>query len=204
MLKQVLKIMIVPVVLLVLASPAWAGGLGVIFDDPVNGGGTGSYVLPYGSTPVYTTMTWQSCTAQYTNTADGPVPIYEPAAGSGTEANAYAECLAITNNTDTNITSMSLILTDPGVDTVSCLVEASSTGFSCTSTDVGGVVTLNFSGIPGFGNNTEIFIGVGAPGDDVSNLGEPTLALPTYDPSTLVLLASGMALLAMGGLRRMA
>jgi len=204
MLKQVLKVSIVAVVMMVVASPTWAGGLGVIFDDPTTGGGSGSYVLPYGSTPVYTTMTWQSCTAQYTNVADGPVPIYEPAAGSTFEANAYAECLAITNNTGSAITSMSLILTDPGVDTVTCLVSAPSTGFSCTSTDVGGVVTLDFSGIPGFGNNTEIYIGVGAPGDNVSDLGEPTLALPTYDPSTLMLLATGMALLAIGAVRRTA
>jgi hypothetical protein len=196
MLKQVLKMVVVPVVLLALASPVWAGTVTSILDDPTLGGGTGAYFLPYGSSSPYN-MVWQNCTGYPTNS---PVLPTEPAA-------AYQDCLAIVNNTGANITTLQLYMTlPPGLtgDSFPCLVSASSTGFSCTETVNGGTLGLVFTGIPGFGNNTEIYIGVGASGEDVTNLGNPEVLVPTYDPSTLVLLASGMAFLAMGAFRRTA
>jgi hypothetical protein len=188
MLKQVLRVVIVSALVLAVASPAWAGTINVILDDPTTGGGYLSYFLPYGSSNPYN-MVWQNCTGY---SATSPVPPDEAAAG-------YKDCLAITNNTDSAITNLILTIPDTGGDTFLCSVSGSVTGFGCSSSTAGGVVTLDFVGLPGFLNNTEIYIGVGLPDQVVTDLGNPTVYVPTYDPSTLVLLAVGMAMLAMGG-----
>jgi hypothetical protein len=191
MLKQALKVMIVSAVLMAVASPAWAGTINVILDDPTAGGGNLAYFLPFGSSSPYN-LVWQTCSG-----ANSPVPGYEPAAG-------FLDCLAIVNNTGNAITNMILTIPDSGPDSFLCSVSGSITGFGCSSSTGAGVVSLDFVGLPGFTNNTEIYIGVGLPGQTVTGLGNPTLYVPTHDPSTLVLLAVGMAMLAMGGVRRYA
>jgi len=205
MVKQVLKAAIVIAVLLTVASPAWAGSINVILDDPTVGGGPLAYFLPYGSNSPYS-MTWQSCGGYPTT---GPVPPNEPAAG-------YLNCLAIVNNTGTAITDLILSIPDSSADTFLCSVSGFTTGFSCSASSSGGIETLEFTGIPGFLNNTEIYIGVGCAASNpavgctdtgtqnVSGLGNPTVLVPTYDPSTLVLLMAGMSMLAMASIRRYA
>jgi len=203
MLKQVLRAMIVLAVLGAMSSPAWAGGINAILDDPTTGGGPFSYYLPYGSNSPYS-MTWQTCSPYYNGTTGtSPVPPGELASG-------YKDCLAITNNTGSAITNLVLDIPDsnPSGTFTSCLVSGSTTGFSCSISSTGSgsstVWALDFTGIPGFANSTEIYIGVGLPSDDLSGLGNPTVITPTYDPSTLTLLAVGIAMLAMGGIRRYA
>ena len=200
MLKQVLRVLTVLAVLLLLASPASANQVSVILDDPIYGGTFGApWVLPYGSNNPYNMM-WQTCTGP-----NSPVPGNEPAATGN-----YQDCLAITNLTGSAITNLILTIPDSiSTDTFACTVPppvnpATATGFSCFSSNVGGLVTLDFLGIPGFQPSTTIFIGVGLPGENVGGLGNPTGYVPTHDPSTLVLLGVGMAMLAMGGLRRYA
>ena len=192
MLKQVLKVLIVSLMMLAVASPAWAGAINVILDDPTLGGGPLAYFLPFNSSNPYN-MVWQTCSG-----ANSPVPSYEPASG-------YQDCLAIVNNTGFAITNLELTLTVPsGFDSAPCLVSDSTTGFGCTSTIAGGILTLDFVGLPGFINNTEIYIGVGLPGEDVTGIGNPSASVPTYDPSTLVLVLTGMAVLGICGVRRYA
>ncbi|HUJ41486.1 MAG TPA: hypothetical protein VLW54_13175 [Candidatus Acidoferrales bacterium] len=189
--KQVLKVTVVLALMLALASPSWASTVNVILDDPTTGGGSLAYFLPYGSTGPYD-VSWQACTG-----SSSPVPGDELASG-------YQKCLAIVNNLGYSVTHLVLNIPDPSNDAFNCSVSDPSLGFTCTSSYSDGIETLIFDGIPGFAKNTEIYIGVGLPGDDVRDLGNPNLDVPTHDPNTLVLLLAGITLLAMAGVRRYA
>ena len=198
--KQVIKALIVSALLIAVASPAWANGVNVILDDPTLGGQPGvPWILPFGSNNPYSMM-WQPCTG-----SNSPVPGNEPAATGN-----YQDCLAIVNNTGFAITNLILTIPDSNSsDTFNCTVPPAvnpnnNTGFGCTASNVGGVVTLDFEGIPGFQPSTEIYIGVGLPDQDVTGLGNPTARIPTYDPSTLVLMLAGMTALGICGIRRYA
>jgi hypothetical protein len=201
MLKQVLRAGVIAALLVAVASPAWAGTINVILDDPTGGGQPGvPWILPYGSNNPYNLM-WQPC-----NGPDSPVPGNELAA-----TGHYQDCLAILNNTGFSITNLILTIPDNNSsDNFSCTVPppvvnpSIATGFGCSSSNVGGVVTLDFIGTPGFQPNTEIYVGVGLPGDDLSGIGQPTALVPSYDPSTLVLVVVGMSMLTMAGVRRYA
>jgi len=218
MLKQVLKVLIVPMVVLALASPAWANGLGVVF-DPVPqppGGGTGLYdVIPPGG-PF--SVTWQSC-----NTVLQSPPGVIPPSGPGSElssANGYVACLGFANYTGGDISSLTLSFVASGaLDglTLSCsnadayLATNNCSSYSSPLTD-GETVTLTFTGPLNIPPVTDFFFGVcgtdstGACNSDTGVTGMPdsTIWVPTYDPGTLVLLATGMAFLGLGGLRRTA
>jgi len=206
MLKQVLKALMVVAVLLAVASPAWAGGINAILDDPTSSLGTSAYSLAPGTSGPYSIPQWDQC-SPYPPVPGGP---------GGEPASGYELCLALINNTESNITNLMLNIPDSNPDTFTCIVSGASTGFGCSVSSAPGMVTLDFVGIPGFQYNTEIYIGVGCAAtnaadgctgtgtQDVTGVGLPTITTPTYDPSTLVLLAVGMAMLAIGGVRRYA
>jgi len=194
MLKQVSRTLIVFAVLLALASPAWANSVNVILDDPtpVGGGGSPYQLLTTGPYSV----AWQSC-------GNPPVPIYEP-------ASTYTDCLALLNNLNTGgpITTFELMITVPTAlngDTLSCLNPDGTTNNCGTIGPLvaGNTVTLTFSGLD-IPINTEFFVGLSGPDVTTSDVPNPTVSLPTNDPSTLVLLAVGMGMLAMCGARRFA
>jgi len=203
MLKQVLKVMIVPIVLIALASPVWAGGLGITLDPdpPPPGGGTNLYYLtsegPF-------TVTWQNCATE----PSGPLP-------TGSALSGDIACLGFANDTGADISSLTLQFTvtsalngltltcanDPG-DTYLAANNCSDYGTLTT----GELVSLTFNAPVDVPPNYDFYFGVTSTdsGVTMSDIPTATLALPTYDPSTLVLLATGMAFLAMGAFRRTA
>jgi len=82
------------------------------------------------------------------------------------------------------------------------------TNVSCsgTLTNAGDTVTLDFNGglaIPPSTQNLISTFYIGEIGVDPTQI-TSNVGVPTHDPSTLVLLAVGMAMLAIGGVRRYA
>ena len=208
MLKQVLKVMIVPVVLISLASPVWAGGLGITLDpSPAPpGGGANDYQL-YTEGPF--TVSWQPCT---TSNPSNPPP-YGPLP-TGSLLIGDVACLGFVNDTGADISSLTLQFTvtsalngltltcsnDPG-DTYLAANNCSSYGTLST----GEFVSLTFNAPVDVPPNYDFYFGVTSTAPlTLSDIPDTGLSLPTYDPSTLMLLATGMAFLAMGTLRRTA
>jgi hypothetical protein len=196
MLKQVLKVMIVPLVLLALASPAWAGGAGtIILDPPIS--------LPPGMFGIISiqgadySAAWGSCTQ-----AGVPMSLQtelETLAGTSSVP-SDSGCVLLINETGAAITDVTLTITLPDVSTLQCLsIDPALTNNTCPSS-ISGPVTVDFSGgqpIPDLGG----FI-IAELGEDPTTLPPLGIVAADYDPSTLVLLAAGMAFLAMGAVRR--
>jgi len=200
---KTLRLLVVPAVLLLLAGTASASDLNIIIDPSfvVNEvGGTGVS----GSGPV--TVSWGSCP----NFPGIPSQI----------ANAQG-CLNLVNSGNTTITDLTLFFTTPssepnapGFDPfawtgITCtIIDSSFSNASCPGeTGLNQPVTIHISGGGGIAPGQFFFIGEnGAPTDPTLAGAMPitTLLVPTHDPSTLVLLALGVAVLAMGGLRRYA
>jgi len=202
MLKQACKLLIVPLALLAFASPTWANGLGVILDPPST-----PVVLPTGSfydiTPgnFLFLVTWGSCSQPGM-----------PSAFSGD-----AGCMILANDSGGPITSLSLIFTVngalDGLD-LSCTNPLGDPHLSSnTCSDLSGplvsgdTVDVTFFGgtpIPGSTPLNTSFFYIAETGVPYTSLPMFGVSVPTYDPSTLVLLATGMAFLAMGAFRRAA
>jgi len=200
MLKQVLKVMFVPVVLLALASPAWAGSAGtIIFDPPIPlpSGVFGVISIP-GATY---NASWGSCT-QSGVPSDLQAELESLAGTSSVPSDSG--CILLINETGAPISYETLSITLPGVTSLTCLsIDSFLTSNNCPSTVSGTeTVTLNFTGgtpVPELSGFIIAELGL-----DPSGLPPAGIMVPTYDPSTLMLLATGMAFLAMGAVRRVA
>jgi len=202
MLKQVLKVLIVPVVLVALASPVWAGGLGITLDpSPAPpGGGTNLYYL---TTEGPFTVSWQNCAVE----PSGPLAVGSPLAGD-------IACLGFANDTGADISSLTLQFTVTSVLNGLTLTCANDPGDNYLAANncsdygtltTGEFVSLTFNAPIDVPPNYDFYFGVTSTAPlTISDIPDTGLSLPTYDPSTLVLLATGMAFLAMGGLRRTA
>ena len=203
MLKQVLKVMIVPVVLLALASPAWAGGLTVIFDPliPPPPPSSGPYYIVTPTGGPYT-VSWSDCSAfglQYT--APALYTYLMNNAGSSPTA-----CMGFMNGTGATINFLDLNITTSVSQPVTCTtLDQTLNNSECVQNTPGELDFFGTLGIPysyppptGTGLTQFFFAEIGVSASDIST----TVQVPSYDPSTLMLLATGMAFLAMGGLRR--
>jgi hypothetical protein len=198
MVKLVWKALFVFALLLVMGSPAWAGKINVML-DPVSGGGNYPYYLLPGNGA--SLISWQSCT--------GPPPTGPlPTAGPGSEFLGDAACLAFTNYSGGNILSLNLTIDIPAGspligDTIQCSNEDSFLTYNCGTITIGpGPLTLTFAGGSPVEPGDTIFIGETT--SDGNTLPNPMVSMPSYDPSTLVLLAAGIGMLAMCGVRRYA
>lgn len=202
MLKQVLGALIVLVVVLAVPSPASAGGLGVIFDPiPSLGCGANQDLFCLVNNGAYS-FNWQNCAVE----PSGVLPTNSPLIGD-------AACVGVANDTGGPIASVWLSFTvtpalnnlqltcsyaDPFLSNNNCAVY--SGGLT-----TGEQVTLTFTAtgpsndVPA---NTNFYFGL--TGISSSNAPPAGIQVPTYDPNTLVLLAVGIAVLAMGGVRRVA
>lgn len=201
MLKQVLKLLGVLAVLLALATPASAGGLGVVFDPTPPGGGTNLYYL---QTNGLYSVSWQPCAIE----PSGPLPV-----GSDLLTDGAVACLGFANDTGAAIASLNLIFTvssalngftltcstpDPYLSNNNC--AAYSSGLT-----TGEVVDLSFTAtgpsneVPA---NYDFYFGL--TGISSSVVPPVEIQVPTYDPGTLVLLIVGIAMLGMAGIRRVA
>jgi len=197
MLKQIFKVVMVAGLLLTVASPALAGSINLMLDPITGGGNDPYYILPgAGSSPI----TWQSCTAM----PSGPLPP----AGPGSEFIGDAACLVITNYTGGSIFDLKLTFMIPTGspligDTLTCSNEDSYLTANCgTITIEAGTMSLTFSGgtpVPAL--DTIVF---GETSTDGNLLPNGSVSVPTYDPSTLILLLAGMSMLAVAGTRRTA
>jgi len=176
--------------MLVLASPAWAGGINIIFDPPPT--------LPTGQLDVITgpgpfSVSFGSCT---TNPA---IP---------TQLQGYAGCMAFLNETGAAIGDINLqfVVPDDSPLIGQTLACTSLDTFLSTNTcgdagtlQAGQTVSIDFLGgtqIPNFG---AFFFA-----EDSLSLPPLDIAVPAYDPSTLVLVGAGMAVMAMMAARRTA
>ena len=146
MLKQVLRITILSAVVLAVASPAWAGTINVMLDDPIFGtGGPNLYQIYPGASP--TLLSWQGC-------GSPPVP-------SGEGVYGYTDCLAFANDTNTYLTTFEIMIPIPTAlagDSFDCALTGPLTLNNCSSIAplvAGTTVTLPMSfgeadqGVPG-------------------------------------------------------
>lgn len=197
---KVLTVVGLVAVLSVLALPASANNLNVIFDPTPTpaGGGTNLYYLtnegPW-------SVSWQPCQA----VPGGPLPPSSPLIGD-------VACLGFANYTNADINSLNLTFTASGAldglvlncsNVDSYLNTNNCATYSSPLTD-GEVVNLTFSGPLDVPANFDFFFGVTSDSSALTGMPDSTITLPTHDPGTLLLLASGIALLALCGLRRRA
>ena len=209
--KQALKVMVLAVVLVAFTSPAWANGLGIVFDPgPPSppGGGTNLYYLETGG-PY--TVSWQTCAVE----PSGPLPPSGP--GSGFIGDPA--CLGFANYTGNQISTLTLQFTVGGAldgltlscsNTDSYLATNNCSSYSSPLTD-GEMVTLVFTGPVNVPPVTDFFfaaVTTDSNGNPITipdfSMPDSTLTVPAYDPSTLVLLTVGIAMLGMCGIRRYA
>jgi len=202
MLKRLLKVLILPLMVIALASPAWAGGINVIFDPdpPTPPGGPTEGNTPY---LLYTdgpyTVTWETCTMP-------PLPNGSPLVGD-------AACLGFTNDTGASIEGLNISFTVSGPLVGLSLTCSNADSFLATNNcgdyaaplTSGETVTLSFTGMNYVPPNYSIYIAVqNTGGGDINSFPDSNVTLPAYDPSTLMLVGTGMAFLALGALRRTA
>ena len=196
---EYLRWLAVPALLVFLAGTASANDLQIIVDPSfvVNEVGTGVS----GGNPV--SVSWGSC------------PSFPgiPAQISGAQG-----CLNLVNSGDTTITSLTLSFTTPPQEPSAPGFDPFAwTGFTCTlidpsfsgavcpeETGLNQMVTLSFTG-PGIAPGQMFFIGEnGAPLTGDGAMPITSVMASDYDAGTLTLLAAGIALLAVSGLRRYA
>ena len=203
---KVLKVLAVVAVLSALAVPASANNLNVIFDPlppQPSGGGTGLYSL---KTEGPFTVVWQACSID-----NGPLPTGSTLVGD-------VACLGFANQTGANIYSLDLTFeatTANGLAglTLNCMNDPGDTYLSTNNCSTIGTltdgewVTMNFMAPDFVPPNYDFYFGVTATDDEgnpinIPGMPDSTIALPTNDPSTLMLLASGIGLLALCAVRR--
>lgn len=198
MLKLGLKVLLLVGVLLAVASPSFASGLGIVFDPtPSLGCGENQDLYCLVNNGTYS-VAWQNCAVE----PAGVLP-------SGSTLIGDTACIGVANDTGAPIPQVSLVLDITGSlvgAPLTCTNNDNSLSINnCTMYSSGlpaGFVTLSFTAtdpsndIPTNMNFYFAVTGGQAPPID--------LQVPTHDPSTLVLLAVGMAMLAIGGVRRYA
>jgi hypothetical protein len=198
---KLLRFLVIATIVLMAARTARADDPQVVFDPVIVSGFNGYIITPGEIGQLLTGLSWGSCALTQQIGGDTAAAF----------ANSTA-CMYFANESGAPITSL----------TFSFAVTSDITGWTgCSSAD--GILTFNdcptagtipggstvdatFSGgnpIPyTAGTQVTLFI-IGEQGVDPANF-TPTLQIPTYDPSTLILLASGIGLLGLCGLRRTA
>ena len=208
---NVSRLWVVAAIVLALAVPAWANNLNTIIDpipSPAGGGQNLYYLTSNGPWSV----SWQTC-----NSVLGTPPGPLPPSGPGSEFIGDPACLGFANYTGAGISNLSLVFTVSGaLDglTLTCSNADSYLGtnncasYSSPLTD-GEVVALTFSAPTVVPVNYDFFFAVtttDSNGNPITipgfSMPDSGILLPTYDPSTLVLLATGLGLLGLGGVRR--
>ena len=188
------------------AGTAFANDPTVIF-DPGGGDPTATYQLIFNDT--LNMVSWGTCDPTVNlalmNTSLASY-INNPTNNGG---NPIA-CMALQNWTGAPIGSLTLtIVTDlSSLTSINCLsIDNALTNSSCSLSSDGSTMYVNFSAggmqVPA-GNppsNPEAFF-IGEIGVNASDITSTTVWAPDYDPSSLVLLASGIGLLGLCAVRR--
>ena len=191
MLKTI-RFLILPMLLLAMAAPAWADDINIIFDPmPAE---LGTFYLIQSPGTVYD-VSWGSCTQSGV-----------PSALQGDQG-----CMLFINQLPDNatITQLNLTFTPNAAlagQTIMCTnLDAYLNGNDCADAgelmNNGIPVTVSFYGL-GVPNEMAFFIAEN--GVAYQNLPPVEIEVPTHDPGTLVLLLAGIALLGMCGVRRYA
>ncbi len=203
MLKLTLKLAFVLVVMLLLAGQASASNVVVTFDpDPPQppGGGTNLYYLTQNG---LFSVSWQTCAVEPT----GVLP-------SGSTLLGDTACLGFANDTGAAIPDVQFTFTvTSGMNgaTLSCSNDDPYLSINnCASYGTltsGETVTLDFLATSASNDvpiDYDFYLGLGGSAVSANDLPQVEVQVPTYDPSTLILLLAGMSALAVAGIRRTA
>jgi hypothetical protein len=177
---------------LAIASPAWADDINIIFDPTPATIGSLNLIQQAGTTY---SVNWVPCTSPGV-----------PAGLQGDEG-----CLLFLNQTGAPITDLSITFVVTAALNGQSFVCTNAPGDTHLSTNTcngtlqtGETVTAEFSGGQSVGDEMAFFIAENSGGTPLDQLPTVDLDIPDFDPSTLTLLATGMALMAAGAIRRMA
>jgi len=188
---KTLRLIVLPVILLALAAPAWADDINMIL-DPGTPPQVGSFYLIQSVGTLYD-VAWGSCT--------------QP--GVPSSMSGDAGCMLFINQTGQPITDLLLSFTVNSVlagQTVTCTnLDSYLTSNTCAANGtltLGQMVNADFFGGTPIPDESAFFIGEN--GVPYQNLPPLTLDVPAHDPSTLLLLAVGIGMLALSGIRRFA
>jgi hypothetical protein len=204
-----LRFLVLPLLMLALAAPAWADDINIIFDPVPAGTYNGAFVLLVQGTD-YSVM-WGSCDPTVNSSMMFATDLLNYIA-SNNPTNAPTGCMAFINGTGGPITELDLtIMAGSNIGDTSTLcqsLDAYLTNVTCTGVlnMAGDMVTLTFTGglaIPPSTQNSLSTFYLGEIGVDPNAI-TADVTVPTYDPSTLVLLLAGMTMLGMYGVRRYA
>ncbi len=185
---KMFRFLVLPLLLMAMAAPAWADDISIIFDPSPPLVGTFYLIQTPG---LNYEVSWGSCTQNGV-----------PAALQGDQG-----CMLFLNETGAPITELTLTFMVNSFlagQTIACSsTDGSLTGDTCAAA---GTLVLNtmatvelYTSVP---NYSAFFIAEN--GVVSSDLPPLDAQVPTYDPSTLVLLLAGMAMLGVCGVRRYA
>lgn len=188
--SKILRFLALPILAMALAAPAWADDVNIVFDPtPAE---LGSFYLVQAPGVDYS-VAWGSCSQNGV-----------PSALSGDDA-----CLLFINQTGAPIDELNLTFTVNEAlvgQTISCTnTDSSLTGNDCAAAGtltLGETVTISLYGGTAIPNESAFFIAEN--GVDLADMPGMGIDVPTHDPSTLVLLLAGMAVLGICGVRRYA
>jgi hypothetical protein len=179
--------------MLVVAAPAYASGINIIFDPPPAPPQVGNLYILTGPGPF--AVSFGSC--------DPSVNPAIPVALQG-----FAGCMAFLNETGMPVGDVNLSFVVPNDSpligqTLGCTsLDAFLSSNTCDqigALSAGQTVNFDFLGGMGVPNFSAFFIA-----EDGALLPPLDIAVPAYDPNTLVLLGTGIALMAAFAMRRSA
>jgi len=194
-----LRFLVVPAIILLFgASAAFANDPTVIWDPlavPVTQGGLTYYDITQAGVE-YTGLTWLDNNCSFA-TSRG-LTQFDGAAG----------CMYFVNDTGMPITDLlfTVNVDSAAAGALNCIyVDNTLNNPNCPSTIPAGTVTLEFNGgnpiPPSTPTSLELFI-IGFSGASQSDFSPEGVQVPTHDPNTLILLASGIGLLGLCAARR--
>ena len=185
---KLLRFLALPLLVLAMSSPAWADDINIIFDPSTPQ--VGNFYLIQDDSTTYE-VAWGSCSQN----------------GVPTALQHDQGCLLFINETGQTLTDVTLSFTVNSAlngQTIACTsTDGSLSGSTCAA--AGTLVTGNDVTIDLYTsvlNNSAFFVAEN--GVDPGDLPPLDVQVPTYDPSTLVLMLAGMALLGVCGVRRFA
>jgi len=202
--SKLLRFLILPLLVLAMSSPAWADDLNIIFDPPdtpVTPPSGSFYDLTAGN--YIFMLTWVSCSSPGV-----------PMGFSGDDA-----CMILANDTGAPITQLNILFTVNDalaglMQTLNCSYPMGNTFLSSNNCGMvtgdltsGETVAVSFFDgdyIPPSTDFSTSFFYLAETGVPLADLPVFGVTVPTYDPSTLVLLLAGMTMLGMYGIRRYA
>ena len=206
---KISRFVVLPLLLLAMAAPAWADDINIIYDPVSVPAGTfnGAYLLLVQGQDY--SVTWGSCNPSV-NTAMTFATTLLSYIAANNPTNAPTGCMAFINGTGAPFGQLSLTITGPDIpsetSTLCQSLDAFLVNATCTGTLSNGMVTVTFSGgmevPPSTQNSLSVFY-LGEIGVDPNAI-TADATVPTHDPSTLVLLLAGMTMLGMCGVRRYA